>query len=255
MGLPRLIGMVHAGALPGSPRHEGDLDAVIDLAVSDARTISDAGFDGLMVENFGDAPFFADDVPKVTIAALTAVVDAVTRATDLPVGVNVLRNDALGALAVAAATGASFIRVNVLSGTMYTDQGPIVGRAAEVARMRQTICPDVAIMADVFVKHATPPFGLDLTDATHDLVERSGADAVVVSGSGTGAPTSLDQLAAVGEASPLPVYVGSGVTTDTIGDLLATADGVIVGTAMKIDRRPTNPVDPGEARRIVEAAP
>lgn len=255
MGLPRLIGMVHAGALPGAPAFAGDIDEVVDRAVMDAQTLADAGFDGLMIENFGDAPFHADDVPKVTIAALTALVGSVAARVDLPVGVNVLRNDAIGALAIAAATGASFIRVNVLSGTMFTDQGPIVGRAAEVARERAAICPDVAIMADVFVKHATPPAGLDLADATHDLAERSGADAVIVSGSGTGAETSIADLRTVAGASPLPVFVGSGVDLDNIAAMLGVADGVIVGTSVKLGGRPDQPVDPQAAARIVQAAP
>lgn len=246
--------MVHLGPLPGAPGFGGDLDAVIAQAVTDARIISEAGFEAIMIENFGDAPFYADDVPKATIASLTSAVNAVSVATELPIGVNVLRNDALGALAVASATPASFIRVNVLSGSMFTDQGPIVGRAAEVARMRSTLCPDVEIMADVFVKHATPPAGLTLVDATHDLVERSGADAVVVSGAGTGSPTSVNDLATVATASSLPVFVGSGTTADTVQTLLASANGVIVGTAIKVDGISTNPVDPERARAVVEAA-
>ena len=207
-----------------------------------------------MVENFGDAPFYADDAPKVTIATLTTAVNAVYRMSRLPIGVNVLPNDALGALAVAAATPASFIRVNVLSGSMFTDQGPIVGKAAEVARLRNQICPDVKIMADVFVKHATPPAGLTLIDATHDLVERSGADAVVVSGKGTGAPTDLDDLRAVVGASHLPVFVGSGTTVDSVATLLEIAHGVIVGTDAELDGVSTNQVDPVRAAAIVAAA-
>ena len=124
--------MVHLGPLPGSPQFGHDLKAVIASALADAERLEAAQFDGVMIENFGDIPFFADDVPKATIAGMTRVVSAISRHVDIPFGVNVLRNDALGALAIAAATGASFIRVNVLSGLMHTDQGPIVGRAAEV---------------------------------------------------------------------------------------------------------------------------
>ena len=122
--------MVHLEPLPGASRFVGDLQEVIRAAVRDAATLADAGFDAIMVENHGDAPFFADDVPKITIAAMTRAVDAIG-ANGLDTGVNVLRNDAIAALSIAAATGASFIRVNVLTGTMFTDQGPIVGRAAE----------------------------------------------------------------------------------------------------------------------------
>jgi membrane complex biogenesis BtpA family protein len=247
--------MVHLGPLPGSPGFDGDLDSVIEAAVTDAERIAVAGFDGVMVENFGDAPFFADDAPKVTIAALTTAVNAVYEASRLPTGVNVLRNDGLGALAVAAATAASFIRVNVLSGTMYTDQGPIIGNAAGIARMRAAVCPDVEIMADVFVKHATPPAGLSLIDATNDLVERSAADAVVVSGVGTGAPADEEDLATVARISHLPVYLGSGVTQGNVKAMLSIAHGAIVGTSIKVDGKATNPVDAGSAAAFIAAAP
>lgn len=254
MPLPRLIGMVHLGSLPGSPGFDGDLDSIIEAATADAESLAEAGFDGIMVENFGDAPFFADDAPKVTIASLTTAVNAVYEASRLPTGVNVLRNDGLGALAVAAATPATFIRVNVLSGTMYTDQGPIVGNAAEIARMRTAVCPDVEVMADVFVKHATPPAGLTLTDATNDLVERAAADAVVVSGVGTGSPADLDELATVAAVSSLPVYLGSGVTIENVRTMLATADGAIVGSSIKVDGIASNPVDPRAAAHFIAAA-
>lgn len=246
--------MVHLGPLPGSPGFDGDLDGVVAAAAADAEAIAEAGFDGVMVENFGDAPFFADDAPKVTVASITTAVNAVYEASRLPTGVNVLRNDGLGALAVAAATPAAFIRVNVLSGTMYTDQGPIIGNAAEIARMRAAVCPDVMVMADVFVKHATPPAGLSITDATNDLVERAGADAVVVSGVGTGTPADLRDLSTVAGISHLPVYLGSGVTTENVGEMLAMADGAIVGSSIKVGGVATNPVDPAAAAALVAAA-
>jgi membrane complex biogenesis BtpA family protein len=249
--LPRVIGMVHLGPLPGSPAFGGNIDAVIDAAVSDARTLAAAGFEGLMVENFGDAPFFSDDVPKVTVAAMSRAVAAVARESGLPIGVNALRNDALAALAVAATAGAAFIRVNVLSGMMYTDQGPIVGRAADVARARSALCPEVQVMADVFVKHATPPSGLTLENAAKDLDERGGADAIVVSGSGTGAATDLDDVVRVRSVVAAPLYIGSGVTRDTVSQLLEVASGVIVGTDLKVDGVATNPVDPRRAAELM----
>jgi len=232
--LPRLIGMVHLDPLPGAPGYGGSMRDVVERARSDARLLVDAGFEGIMVENFGDAPFYADDAPKVTIAAMTLAIAEVASA-GLPIGVNVLRNDALGALAIAAVVDAAFVRVNVLAGIMYTDQGPIIGRAAEVARARRELSPKTAIMADVFVKHATPPSGLSLVDATSDLVERAGADGVIASGAGTGAATSLEDLRTVADRSHLPVFVGSGATAATISHILAIADGAIVGSDTKID--------------------
>ncbi len=247
--------MVHLAPLPGAPAFAGDLAAVLDAAVVDAAVIAAAGFDAVMVENFGDAPFYADDVPKVTIAAMTRAVAAVGAETGLPVGVNVLRNDGLGALAVAAATGASSIRINVVSGTMYTDQGPIVGKAAEIARTRRQLAPDVQVFADVFVKHATAPAGLTIEQATADLAERGGADAIVVSGDATGLPPSMALLSKVhGTAAGTPLLIGSGTTPDNIADFLTVAHGVIAGTAIKQSGLTTAPVDPARARALVEAA-
>lgn len=126
--IPRLVGMVHLGPLPGSPRFDGDFDQVVERARRDAMTLVEAGFPAFIVENYGDAPFFASDVPSITVAAMTRVVLALT-GMGAAVGVNVLRNDALAAVAVAAATGSTFVRVNVLTGSMYTDQGLVeVGR-------------------------------------------------------------------------------------------------------------------------------
>jgi len=253
--IPRLIGMVHLGPLPGSPCFKGDMPAILAAATSDAAELTAAGFDGIMVENFGDAPFFADDVPKITVAAMTRAVAAISDATDLPIGVNVLRNDALAAMAIASVTGAAFIRVNVLSGTMSTDQGVITGRAAELARLRSAIAPGVAVAADVFVKHAAPPQGLSIAQAALDTFERAGADALIVSGSGTGAGTSPDTIAAVKEAVPgAPVFIGSGVDATTAAALLALADGAIVGTSIKVDGKTTAPVDPERVRALVAAA-
>jgi uncharacterized protein len=253
--LPRLIGMVHLRALPGSPAYQGSLDEVLERAVADARTLTEAGFDAIMIENFGDAPFFPGAVPAATIAAMTRAVQAVAEASNLPLGVNVLRNDAVGALAVAAATRAAMIRVNVLSGTMFTDQGPIVGLAAEVARARKELGIEVAVLADVFVKHATPPPGLTIEDAAIDTWERAGADALVISGSGTGRPIDTDDLERVHAAVPeAPLVIGSGADQANIAGLLKTATSIIVGSSLKPLGDVSAPVDATLAARLVAAA-
>ena len=253
--IPRLVGMVHLAPLPGSPRYGGSMDAVVETAVRDAAALADAGFPALCIENFGDVPFYADRVPPETIAAMTVAVSEVSRATRLPFGVNVLRNDALAALGIASATGASFIRVNVLVGTMYTDQGPIVGRAAEVARARAAFAPGVEVWADVMVKHATPPPGLEAADLAVDTVERGLADAVVVSGSGTGRPVDPGLGKTVRDAVPgTRIVVGSGATPENLETLLDFADTVVVGSSVKVDGDARNPVDPDRARAFVSAA-
>ena len=204
--IPRLVGMIHLLPLPGSPGYRGSIDEVLETATGDAATLADAGFPALLVENFGDVPFHADTSDPETVAAMTLAAKVVGSATGLPFGVNVLRNDALSALGIAAVTGAAFIRVNVLTGVMYTDQGPIVGRADELARRRAALAPAVEIWADVLVKHATPPPGLDIRQAAEDTVSRGLADAVIVSGSRhrAGARSEGRRVGAIGDPQRHP---------------------------------------------------
>ena len=248
-----VIGMIHLPPLAGAPGWTGAMGPVLERARSDARSLDEAGVDAILVENYGDAPFHKTVGPE-TVAGLTAAVSAVLAVTDRPVGVTVLRNDAAAALAVAAATGARFIRVNVHTGGMFTDQGWIEGRAAETVRLREHLAPDVAILADVLVKHATPPDGLTLEQAAVDAVERGRADAVIVSGPATGTATALEQVRTVAGLVDVPVLVGSGVTPETVALALDAASGVIVGSALMQGGRPGSPVDPGRARRLVAAA-
>lgn len=254
--IPHVVGMVHLLPLPGSPGYEGSMVGVVDTAVSDAADLAKAGFPALMIENFGDAPFFADSTPAETVAAMTVAVTNVTDATGLPIGINVLRNDARSALGIAAATGAAFVRVNVLAGIMYTDQGPIVGKAAEVLRTRRQLAPGVEIWADVMVKHAVAPAGIDARQAAADTVERGGADAVIVSGSGTGAEPDIHEASVVRAAVPRDtrVVIGSGATVDNLSSLTGAADSVIVGSSIKVDGHAHNRVDALRASRFIEVA-
>lgn len=254
--IPRLVGMVHLRPLPGSPGYKGDFDAVAQAAVSDARILAEAGFPALLVENFGDAPFFAGRVPPETIASMAVAVTGVAEDVGLPLGVNVLRNDGLAALAIASIAGAGFIRVNVLTGVMHTDQGPIVGEAAVLQRRRAQLSPEVEIWADVMVKHAIPPPDLDLAQAVADTVERGLADAIIVSGARTGSGPSVEDLEAARSAAPndTRLVVGSGASAGNLGDLIPPADTVIVGSALKQDNDPRNPIDADKAEAFVAAA-
>ena len=248
--------MVHLLPLPGSPGFQGSMDDVVKTAASDASELAAAGFPALMVENFGDVPFFADRVPPETVAAMTVATLAVAEAAGLPHGVNVLRNDVLSGLGIAAATGAVFVRVNVLTGLMHTDQGPIVGKAAEVLRKRASQVPDAEIWADVMVKHAAAPSGVDARQTAADTVERGLADAVIVSGSGTGAEPDVHEATVVRAALPrgTRVVIGSGASVDNLAKLLAVSDSVIVGSSIKVDGDARNRVDPDKAAHFVRAA-
>lgn len=261
-GTPKpLIGMVHLLPLPGAPRWGGSMNAVLDRAMADARRLAGAGVDGVMVENYSDTPFFPTALPPETLAALAVAAREVVREVALPVGINALRNDGHGAIATAVAAGAQFVRINVHTGVMATDQGLLSGAAHETLRLRARLqapsaggSPPLAIFADVWVKHATPLPGSDLAQAAEDTYHRGGADALIVSGSGTGKPTDLTRVQAVREAVPAaPILLGSGVTAATAAQMAAASDGAIVGSAMQWDGLGGNPVDPDRAARLVEA--
>ena len=224
-----LFGMIHLPPLPGSPRGEMGLDQVVAFALEEAALLESAGMDAVIVENVGDAPFFRESVPAITVAAMAVVVRAVRQQTELAVGVNLLRNACLEALSIASVVGADFIRCNVVIGAYVTDQGIIQGCAAELARLRKTLDHDVAVLGDIHVKHAAPLFDVPIEDAAADLAERGGADAVIVSGSRSPDPPSFERVRAVKQAVDKPVLIGSGVSLANVAEFYAEADGVLIG--------------------------
>ena len=249
-----LIGVVHLQPLPGAPRWRRRLDEVIKLAVADAMAYERGGAHAVIIENFGDVPFTKANVGPETIAAMTAAGCTVRDAVKLPIGFNVLRNDARAALALCAACGGSFIRVNVHTGAMLTDQGLIEGDAYNTVRYREQICPGAEIFADVHVKHAAPLGNGSIEDAAHDTVERGLADALIVSGVGTGHAADMEDVERVRHACPkTKLLLGSGVTVENAHDYLRLADGVIVGTSLKRHGRLANPVDPKRVAALVRA--
>lgn len=246
-----LFGMVHLAALPGAPLFSGSLDEVLERAAADARALIEGGCQGLLFENFGDRPFFKCVRPE-TVACMTRVIAEVMSVVRAPFGVNVLRNDAHAALAVAAATGADFIRVNVHAGVMVTDQGIIEGDAAETLRLRSTLAPDVLIFADHMVKHAAPPAAIDERQAAKDLRMRALADGIIISGSETGAPPDRRRLQSVRAAVDAPLLIGSGLTAENAADY-SDADGAIAGTSLKREGAVEQAVDAERVRRVVSA--
>ncbi len=250
-----IIGVVHLLPLPTAPRWGGNLKAVIERAEQEAVALASGGVDGIIVENFFDAPFPKDNADPAVISAMSLVVQRLMQMVTLPIGINVLRNDAHAALAIATCTQAQFIRVNVLTGVMATDQGLIEGRAHELLRYRKELGSDVKILADVLVKHARPLSSPNLTVAVQDTIERGLADAVILSGWATGSPPSLEDLElAKAAAGSTPVFIGSGADWENISTLMQAADGVITCSSLKRRGQREQPIDPIRVSRFVEAA-
>src|SRR5438552_13367150 len=248
-----VIGMLHVPALPGSPQNKLDFNAIIDWVLRDAEALA-GGADGLMIENFGDVPFYPRRVPPHTVAFMTALGREIRRRFDLPLGVNVLRNDPASALAIAAAVDADLIRVNIHTGARLTDQGLIQGTAHRTLRYRKLLGCGVKIFADVDVKHSAPVAARELGDEVEEIVSRGCADAIIVTGSATGRQTAHGDLkTAKQSAGGAPVIAGSGVDLTNMGGVLEVADGLIVGTAFKLDSVTSNPVESERVRAFMAA--
>lgn len=249
-----VLGVVHLLPLPTSPRWQGNLQAVIDRAEQEATALVSGGVSGLIVENFFDAPFPKDQVDPAVVSAMTLIVHRLQRLVTVPIGINVLRNDARSALAIASCVGAQFIRVNVLTGVMATDQGLIEGCAHDLLRYRRELGSPVKILADVLVKHARPLGSPNLTTAVQETIERGLADGIILSGWATGSPPSLEDLElAQAAAKGTPVFIGSGATWENIGKLIQAANGVIVASSLKRKGDINQSIDPTRVGHFMEA--
>lgn len=246
-----ILAVIHLDALPGAHRYGGDMEPIFAKALQEAHIYQEAGVDGVIIENFKDAPFYPQRVPVETVAAMSAVAREVVKSTYLPVGINVLRNDAVAGMAIAAAVGAEFIRVNVHLGAVVADQGIIQGNAHESLRLRQQLGASALIFADIGVKHAAPLVQRELAVEAQELAERGCVDALIVSGRYTGDATSLEDVQAVRQATEMPLLIGSGTTENNLAELRAHVDGFIIGSAFKVGGQVLNPVSADRVQTLV----
>lgn len=247
-----LIGMVHLLPLPGAPLFNNNFSEIISQAVNEAKLLEEAEFTAVLIENYGDAPFAKDAIDEQTFQVMDEVLKKIRAEVKLPIGVNILRNDSLSAMKLAHQNNCQFIRVNVLSGAMLTDQGIIEGKAYELLRLRKQLNSKVIILADVLVKHAVPLGDVDVAQVGKDTAYRGLADALVVTGSETGKEADFERLQIVRKAVPdRPLLVGSGININNINKYLEVADGAIVGTGIKEKNVTTNPISLEIAKKLV----
>lgn len=251
------IGVVHCPALPGSPAYTGaSVDEICDHAVADAVAYAEGGMHALIIENHGDIPFSKpEDIGQETAAIMAVIADRLRRRVGLPIGINVLANAAITALAVAKAAQARFIRVNEWANAYVANEGLIEGAAAKAMRYRSWLhAQDVAVFADVHVKHGAHAIVADrsIAELTRD-VEFFNADAMIVTGQRTGDAAATRELQEVREATSLPLLVGSGVTKENVAAIMTVADGVIIGSSLKRDGVWWRPVEGERVKAFMEA--
>lgn len=253
-----LIGMIHCPPLPGAPRYRGGgMGPILDACLRDAERLVAGGLHGLLVENHGDIPFAKpEDIGPETSACLAVITERLRRETGVPMGVNVLANAPLPALAVCVAAGAAFIRVNQWANAYVANEGFMEGRAGEAMRYRAALrADDLRIFADAHVKHGSHAIVADrsIPELARDLAFFD-ADCVIATGQRTGHAASQEEIETIAGATHLPLLVGSGVTADNVAAILARTDGVIVASSLKEGGVWWNPVDPDRVRAFVEAA-
>ncbi len=256
-GVPKpVIGMVHLWPLPGAPGYSGyGMQTIVDHALRDAESLVQGGVDGLVVENMWDHPYYVGTEVKPEAMTAQAVAAAkVVESFSLPVGINVIHNGGVVCLSIAVAARARFIRVCILTGARLWDTGELDhGCAADLMRKRKELfAEDIHIFADVDKKHSVAFPGIDL--ATHiEWCEFYGADALIVTGKMTGSAPQVEKVREAKRLATRPILLGSGTTAETIPTYLQSADGVIVGTSLKVDGVMENPVDPKRVRRFMDA--
>jgi membrane complex biogenesis BtpA family protein len=253
-----LIGMVHVGALPGTPHVSKDIATLVSEASRDASILRDAGFDAVIVENMHDAPYLHGVQGPEIVASMTRVALAVREAVpELQLGIQILSGGAKEALAIALAVGGSFIRVENFVFAHVADEGLLErAEAGPLLRYRRAIgAQKIHLYADIKKKHASHAITNDVSLA--ESVEAAmffGADGVIVTGAATGKPAALADVQAAKAASNKPVLVGSGANAKNAAALLTHADGLIVGSSIKVAGTWTNPVDPARAKEFIKAA-
>lgn len=252
-----MIGMIHVQALPGTPGAALPVQMIADKAAAEARMLTEAGFDAVMIENMHDRPYVHGSKGPEIVAAMTRIGLEVRAATDLPLGVQILSGGNREALAVAQSVGADFIRCENFVFAHIGDEGLMpVAEAGDLLRYRRAIgAGEILIICDIDKKHASHAITADVgIDEMAEAAEFSGADGVVVTGRATGKPTDAEDVAIVRQLTNLPVLVGSGVTPETVGPLLAHADALIVGSYFKRGGLWSNDPERERAEELIAAA-
>jgi len=251
-----IIGVIHVGALPGTPRSNQPVAELVALAGREARLYREAGVDGVMIENMHDVPYLRGKVGPEIVAAMTAIGIEVKSQSKLPVGIQILAGANIEAMSVAHAANLDFIRAEGYAYAHVADEGLIQASAAELLRFRRQIgASGIEVWTDVKKKHSAHAITADVSlGATAHTVEFMGADCVIVTGSMTGEAPNLGDLLEAKSHCHVPVVLGSGITAENIEEFYGQADGFIIGSTFKLDGLWSNTVDPARVERLVKVA-
>lgn len=253
-----IIGMVHLRPLPGSPRYDPsrmNMKKIVEVAKKEARMLEDAGIDGVQVENMWDIPYLPGrKIGPETTAALAVGVNEVSNAVKIPVGAECHMNGGCIALACAVAGSAKWIRIFEWCNAFISQSGYIEAIGGELARMRSNLkAENIAFLCDVNVKHGSHYIIHDRSIEEQAMdIEAQDGDAVIVTGFDTGMPPTVDRVESCKKKVSLPILLGSGVTSENTAELLASADGAIVGSYFKVNGNWKNEIDFERTRNFMK---
>ncbi len=238
-----LIGMVHL--------YPFSSDDIFEGGVQDAITLENSGFDAVLIENYHDTPYPKCRIEDTRFLLLSSVVNKIVSKVNIPCGVNILRNACVQALIIATINRGSFIRCNIYEGAYVTDQGIIESAADEVQQKMRELISNVKIFADVHVKHATPLGDFTLEEAATNVLNREGADAVILSGRATGRLIELSKLKNFVRSTKIKPILGSGLTSKNLSEVFPYISGAIVGSSIKVTDI-SSPIDSKKAEALAK---
>lgn len=249
-----IIGMIHVGALPGTPAARQSIAEIIATAVYEARLYRHGGVDGAMIENMHDTPYQRGGVGPEIVAAMTLIAQAVKAESSLPTGIQILAGANLEAMAVAHAANLDFIRAESYAFAHVADEGLIEASAAPLLRYRKLLGAErVQVWADIKKKHSSHAITADIGLGTMaETVEFMRGDAVIITGNVTGDPPRLADVTEAKAHCRLPVLLGSGVDSENISAFYPVADGFIIGSYFKADGHWANAVEAARVERFMQ---
>ena len=252
-GKKPVVGVIHVGALPGTPRNSHSVSELVRVARAEAKQYREGGVDAVYIENMHDVPYLRGEVGPEIVAAMTLIGSEVKSECGLPVGIQILAGANVEAMAVAHAAGLDFIRAEGYAFAHIADEGLIQSSAAELLRFRRMIGADnVQVWTDVKKKHSAHAITADVSlGETAETVEFMGADCVIVTGSSTGKAPDINDVREAKAHCKLPVVLGSGVNKNNVADYFNDASGFIVGSSFKVNGYWGNTIDPTRVAEFI----
>lgn len=242
-----VIGDIHLPPLPGSPKYNSSLkiENIVEFAMSEAKIYAENGFDGIILENYGDVPYYPDRVGPETVAIMTYIASEIIKNVKIFLGIQVMKNDPIASISIAHTVGGKFVRVNNLEEKTY-----------EIQKFRKVLrAEEVKIFADV--EHALIG-NRDITRVAEDLAYYDLADAIIISGGFPGFRgrrvniEDIEKIKGRAAFSNFPILVAGGINKDNVQEYLKVCDGIIIATSLKIDGVTTNPLDPFRVKKFME---